>query len=1113
MQAKIQLPVIANEEVFEDFVLSLYNLQYPDSHFQFFGKKGNNQKGIDIISTSKGVAIQCKKKETTGRNLLNELKADLKADIGKTLALKLNIHQLIFVSTFNDSAQLIEYLQELKNTQALPFEVSYVGWQSLSSHAQDHSALLKKYFPQFFEARQKRLPVSLPFFDPALLLGRAGLLQEIDELIKKHLLLVIQGIGGIGKTVSLSCYIRDHLEEYDHVIWVELHLESLKEDIIVKIDRFINNKGTPQKKLNWEDCCYHLTTIHGNNLIIIDGIESLEKDTFEAIEDIASTGWRVIIASRVKLPDYPAITVDGLSNQSAKSLFLRYFTREADEEIIEKITTLLENHPLGVELVAKATQANPTLTLQKVYSELVDESVKSSHIQGDIHIGRHSRKYDIDRNQKIFKYLLRCFHISDLTPEEQEQLLYFSVFPNSQPISYDYFIEATGQKQKPAIAIQNAINSIENKGWINNRDGAYYIHPLIQVVVWEKLELTEKKLGPLIEFCTKGLAVSGDKSPWQLMNYISLAKNILQGVGIVPESAFLGFLYATAVTNMGNYKDSIRYFEQILKEMRPVLLEDQSFAASLYNNLGNAYRFTGRFEDAKAALARSIQIHRLAGPDDSVSMAHSLDNYATTLDLLGHYKESIACTKQVIQILKKQKSYDSLSKAYSNLANTYYNLEEFNKAKTYWRKGFYLRSKDSEPEHLSSLYNTMGLILQGQKRFRLAKKAFTKAIMMHAQSPNPDILATSYANLASADMSLFQFEEAKANIQKAEKFNQSIPGGSEYNIAVLNELWATYYSKHGDPATAQKKAVSALEIYQRLLPEGAKKTETIKIFLQRLQSPLGQSLNLSVDLDTLYHALKESLDITNKLFEKTVIKFGDIKGLTVDENTVHTYLHDYILFCFTKVCKSFSSVSILLSGGKPEDAMILLHSIYRIYLLIASLNNHPDDVYPLILTPIRIISGEVEKYANKSGAIYSTAIVDPESNKPISLYPHLADLASKTSYAEDIIIHNYMEVHLSEHVHANFLVSENYRNKQETHYDYKSNATVLQAANIGLYLQVIILKETCLFLQDCSWAEKTDPFLHDNVSLLQAASDIMASESEEFETAYNNRLSACNGYS
>jgi hypothetical protein len=144
---KLQLAPIANEDLFEDFVCDLYNSIDIKARFHRFGKRGNNQKGIDLISTTNGEAIQCKKKDISRKGLINELKCDFESDIQSAMQLGVEINLLIFASTFHDNAQLSEHLQGLKTKYNPKFNLMYVGWDSLSSLAQDHHRIMNKYFP------------------------------------------------------------------------------------------------------------------------------------------------------------------------------------------------------------------------------------------------------------------------------------------------------------------------------------------------------------------------------------------------------------------------------------------------------------------------------------------------------------------------------------------------------------------------------------------------------------------------------------------------------------------------------------------------------------------------------------------------------------------------------------------------------------------------------------------------------------------------------------------------------------------------------------------------------------------------------------------------------
>ncbi|MEM6736114.1 MAG: hypothetical protein AAF620_08605 [Bacteroidota bacterium] len=144
---KLQLPAIANEDTFEDFVCDLYNKLYPDHLYERFGKKGNSQKGIDIISTRSKVALQCKLKSKSRANVKSELKKDFKSDLIKSKDLKnIRIDHLIFASTYEDNVDLNEYIEGLKNDLQVSFSVQYIGWENLCAKVRNYPDLLRKYF-------------------------------------------------------------------------------------------------------------------------------------------------------------------------------------------------------------------------------------------------------------------------------------------------------------------------------------------------------------------------------------------------------------------------------------------------------------------------------------------------------------------------------------------------------------------------------------------------------------------------------------------------------------------------------------------------------------------------------------------------------------------------------------------------------------------------------------------------------------------------------------------------------------------------------------------------------------------------------------------------------
>lgn len=148
-----QLTPLSNDEIFESFICDLFNELHCTKSFNKFGKQGQNQKGIDVYSKEKNIVIQCKKKDITRprqvikKELYNDIESDLKSIIDKEL--KVIFDTLIFVSTYSDNAELIEYCSDLKLIYSCNFNIDYWGWETLSSHALRYPNLLKKYWSEF----------------------------------------------------------------------------------------------------------------------------------------------------------------------------------------------------------------------------------------------------------------------------------------------------------------------------------------------------------------------------------------------------------------------------------------------------------------------------------------------------------------------------------------------------------------------------------------------------------------------------------------------------------------------------------------------------------------------------------------------------------------------------------------------------------------------------------------------------------------------------------------------------------------------------------------------------------------------------------------------------
>lgn len=150
---KHQLPALNNPEIFEDMVCDLFNQLDSTNSYKRFGKSGHQQKGIDIFSVEKDVAIQCKKKDLTRKDVTvrRELFDDIEKDVNLILSknLKIDIQKLYILSTYNDHPDIDEFCEKLKLQLEVKFEIVYWGWQTIENRISNYTNLLEKYWSNF----------------------------------------------------------------------------------------------------------------------------------------------------------------------------------------------------------------------------------------------------------------------------------------------------------------------------------------------------------------------------------------------------------------------------------------------------------------------------------------------------------------------------------------------------------------------------------------------------------------------------------------------------------------------------------------------------------------------------------------------------------------------------------------------------------------------------------------------------------------------------------------------------------------------------------------------------------------------------------------------------
>lgn len=145
---------------FEQLVRDIFNSKEDTASYNIFGRAGQKQNGIDILSSEKKVAIQCKYFSDPRRIKQQELIAIIKSEVEKTKSLKIEIKYFIFATNYPHDAQIIGFLRQYSYEQKLKYgskidDILFIGWDELSKWTMRFPHLVDMYFGDYISRPRK----------------------------------------------------------------------------------------------------------------------------------------------------------------------------------------------------------------------------------------------------------------------------------------------------------------------------------------------------------------------------------------------------------------------------------------------------------------------------------------------------------------------------------------------------------------------------------------------------------------------------------------------------------------------------------------------------------------------------------------------------------------------------------------------------------------------------------------------------------------------------------------------------------------------------------------------------------------------------------------------
>jgi len=564
------------------------------------------------------------------------------------------------------------------------------------------------------------------------IIGREKELKEIDELLNSsNKTLLINGIGGVGKSTMASYYLHSKKEELDYYGF----FEDLG-DFVAELEMSFNLQNDENKK-GLSTVLFQLRQLKGEKLLVIDDIKKIDKnrEAIEQILELRHSGYTILLTSREEINFVESYYLDMLSMKDAKKLFNSIYSIE-DEVLFEEILELLDCHALFVELTAKTLQNRKSLTPLKI--KKMFESGKFANV--NIKIGEIFNTYlkklfkfsTLNRAEKEILRKLTILPSIELSFEYLEKILktHFPLMPFYRVVPYliDYLIRIPFENLSPTERVEFNLNSLVEKGWLSKTDNGYKSHQIIKEYILSNYP------PDIME-----VSLTVDLIQAEIDNNIFDEKSLIKNL-IYMEAKILFFIKA-----MSTKKEKIDY----------------------YNSLGFLYYEQGLYGKAKSSYFNAIEILKNLNKEYP-KIANSYNGLGEIAYLNRNFDKAEEYHFIALDIQKKSlknMNHFDVSRTYLGLAKIHKNKEEYQLSESYYLQALDIEINKLGESHLRTIstYRELAEFYQLNNKYDIVEKIHMKVLDVRIKTFGKTHLHTamSYMDLALFYFDSNSFEKAK----------------------------------------------------------------------------------------------------------------------------------------------------------------------------------------------------------------------------------------------------------------------------------------------------------------------------------------------------------------
>jgi tetratricopeptide (TPR) repeat protein len=626
------------------------------------------------------------------------------------------------------------------------FEHDYIDYQESTKLAYRNS--LKTFIASSLQ-KNPSSPFLTSFTPAGKVVGRKGELEELHvQLQQKENLptVVVNGLGGIGKTTLVRKYVSDYQKHYAHIVWIEQN-SSLLNAFAFQQNLTVGKEFEQKDEMTRFDLLMRfLENRQGTNLLVIDNYAltnaSIDDQLLACLRDTRMRHWHVLCTSREDINGFTLMRLGVLSEEKAMELFLAYVPKEQiDETELRALLKLIDYHTLTIELLAKSYQSSLDLeSLAQLTDILRQNALDAEELNKPIRIG------DSQSEKQMYQHLDTVFSISNLDEKALYVLKQLAVLPALPIVGKDFLKWITPQDSPtetnlPTPAEQKAMYEkalfdLAKRGWLTyHKNKTFEMHRLMQMFLLRKCSPTLADCETLLDSFEKLLDIDKiEAHPLAHQWLLEYGEALL--VGIHFEETFIHKAnmenrLARLCYALGIYTQAEKWYKASQDSSEKAVGKQHQDYAIRLNNLALLYKTQSRYAEAEPLYKEALQIGKETIGIKHPNYAIRLNNLALLYDAQGKYSEAESLYQEALQIDKETigTKHPNYAIDLNNLALLYYAQGKYAKAESLFKEALQITGETvgkKHPDYANRLWNLGGLYYK-MGQYSQAKALLTEA--------------------------------------------------------------------------------------------------------------------------------------------------------------------------------------------------------------------------------------------------------------------------------------------------------------------------------------------------------------------------------------------------